>query len=91
AVTSLLTFQNDATSGITIFILLSGETSVVMLRDYSRRSAIMLSGFMVGLINMIYLLLLLLINNSTLLQGSTLMALGYALLGGVGAFILGGG
>ncbi|EAE6662176.1 cyclic-di-AMP phosphodiesterase PgpH [Listeria monocytogenes] len=91
AVTSLLTFQNDATSGITIFILLSGATSVVVLRDYSRRSAIMFSGFMVGLINMVYVLLLLLINNSTLLQVSTLMALGYAFLGGFGAFILGVG
>ncbi|EGQ0119320.1 cyclic-di-AMP phosphodiesterase PgpH, partial [Listeria monocytogenes] len=65
--------------------------SVVVLRDYSRRSAIMLSGFMVGLINMVYVLLLLLINNSTLLQVSTLMAIGYAFLGGFGAFILGVG
>ncbi|MBA5770299.1 hydrolase, partial [Escherichia coli] len=63
----------------------------VVLRDYSRRSAIMLSGFMVGLINMVYVLLLLLINNSTLLQVSTLMAIGYAFLGGFGAFILGVG
>ncbi|MBC1377634.1 HD family phosphohydrolase [Listeria innocua] len=91
AVTSLFAFQNDSTSGITIFILLSGITSVVALRDYSRRSAIMLSGFMVGLINMVYVLILLLVNNSTLLQVSTLMAIGYAFLGGFGAFILGVG
>ncbi|HHQ0147618.1 TPA: HD family phosphohydrolase [Listeria innocua] len=91
AVTSLFAFQNDSTSGIAIFILLSGITSVVVLRDYSRRSAIMFSGFMVGLINMVYVLILLLVNNSTLLQVSTLMAIGYAFLGGFGAFILGVG
>ncbi|HBM3472433.1 TPA: HD family phosphohydrolase [Listeria innocua] len=91
AVTSLFAFQNDSTSGIAIFILLSGITSVVALRDYSRRSAIMFSGFMVGLINMVYVLILLLVNNSTLLQVSTLMAIGYAFLGGFGAFILGVG
>ncbi|HBM3536779.1 TPA: HD family phosphohydrolase [Listeria innocua] len=91
AVTSLFAFQNDSTSGIAIFILLSGITSVVVLRDYSRRSAIMFSGFMVGLINMVYVLILLLVNNSTLLQVSILMAIGYAFLGGFGAFILGVG
>ncbi|MBC2009133.1 HD family phosphohydrolase [Listeria welshimeri] len=91
AVTSLFAFQNDSTSGVTIFILLSGITSIVVLRDYSRRSAIMLSGFMVGLINMGYVFILLLINNSTILQISTLMAIGYAFLGGFGAFILGVG
>ncbi|HHQ0979116.1 TPA: HD family phosphohydrolase, partial [Listeria innocua] len=91
AVTSLFAFQNDSTSGIAIFILLSGITSVVVLRDYSRRSAIMFSGFMVGLINMVYVLILLLVNNSMLLQVSTLMAIGYAFLGGFGAFILGVG
>lgn len=89
AATSLFVFQNDSTSGITIFILLSGVTSVVALRDYSRRSAIVFSGFMVGLINMGYVFTLLFINNNSLLQFSTVMSLGYAFVGGFGAFILG--
>ncbi len=93
SVTSFFVFQSDATAAVNVtvstFILLSGLASIVVLRDYSRRSAILLSGFVVGLANMAFVFLLLLISNTGLLTLAFWIPVGYAFLGGIGSFVLG--
>lgn len=93
SVTSFFVFQSDATAAVNVtvstFILLSGLASIVVLRDYSRRSAILLSGFIVGLANMAFVFLLLLISNTGLLTLAFWIPVGYAFLGGIGSFVLG--
>ncbi|AQY51189.1 hypothetical protein PWEIH_12025 [Listeria weihenstephanensis FSL R9-0317] len=93
SVASFFVFQSDATAAVNItvptYILLSGLASIVVLRDYSRRSAILLSGFIVGLANTAFVILLLLISNTGLLTLAFWGPVGYAFLGGVGSFVLG--
>ncbi|WP_088809008.1 MULTISPECIES: HD family phosphohydrolase [unclassified Listeria] len=93
AITSLFVFESDTTSIMNVlmvaFILLSGLTSVVALKDYSRRIAIFQTGMIVGALNVVYALLLLGINNSTLLSLNAVQVIFYAFLGGIGSFMLG--
>ncbi|STY34932.1 uncharacterized domain HDIG [Listeria fleischmannii subsp. coloradonensis] len=92
-VTSLFIFESDTTSIMNVlmvaFILLSGLTGVVALKDYSRRIMIFQTGLIVGAMNVIYAILLLAINNSTLFSLNALQVIFYAFIGGIGSFMLG--
>ncbi|WP_099221188.1 HD family phosphohydrolase [Listeria costaricensis] len=92
-VTSLFVFQSDSTSAInllvSVFILLSGLASISMLKDYSKRSAILQSGLWVGLFNMLFITFLLMINNSTILSSTYLLSILYGFVGGFGSFVIG--
>lgn len=78
-VTSLFIFESDTTSIMNVlmvaFILLSGLTGVVALKDYSRRIMIFQTGLIVGAMNVIYAILLLAINNSTLFSLNALQVI----------------
>lgn len=93
AVTSLLLFISDSSTNIntliTVFYLLSSVASLIALRNQSRRGMILLSGLIVGGLNIVFVLLLLLTNNSPIWQGANLGTMGYGFLGGFGAFVLG--
>lgn len=93
--TSLLLFITDSSTNIstliTVFYLLSSVTSLIALRNQSRRGRILLSGLIVGALNIGYVLLLLLTNNSPIFEASNLSIIGYSFLSGFGAFVLGMG
>lgn len=93
AIASFFVFQSDATTAVNVtvstYILLSGLASIVVLRDYSRRSAILQSGFIVGLANIAFVFLLMMISNAGLATFAFWVPVGYAFLGGIGSFVLG--